>query len=69
VISAGKTILTLGYVGSRGVHLFAMRDLNAPRPVIDANGVDGALVSNPRINPNFGQISSRAAIRITTHSR
>jgi hypothetical protein len=64
-----NTILTLGYVGSRGVHLFAMRDVNAPQPVIDASGVyhfasivNGAMVSNPRVNPAFGQISSRAPI-------
>jgi len=65
----GNTILTVGYVGSRGVHLFAMRDVNAPQPVIDSNGVyhfasliNGALVPNQRVNPSFGQISSRAPV-------
>ncbi|HVV43980.1 MAG TPA: hypothetical protein VHC72_02215, partial [Bryobacteraceae bacterium] len=64
-----NTILTLGYVGSRGVHLFAMRDVNAPVPTIDPDGVyhfasvvDGALVSNPRVNPAFGEIASRAPV-------
>jgi hypothetical protein len=55
------TIFTLGYVGSRGVHLFYQRDQNPPIPTIgpDGNQVFGILTpfgisSNPRQNPAMG---------------
>jgi hypothetical protein len=55
------TILTIGYVGSRGVHLFYQRDQNPPIPSIGPNGrqVFGTLgpvgiQTNPRINPVIG---------------
>ncbi len=53
------SILTVGYVGSRGVDLLSFRDYNPPVPVTLPNGtlqfgnpVTG--VSYPRINPLFG---------------
>jgi hypothetical protein len=57
-----NTILTVGYVGSRGVHLFYQRDQNPPIPTIDANGMRtfcgpgflGPCTTNPRINPALG---------------
>ena len=54
---AGDTVLTLGYVGSRGVHLFLIRDVNPNRntgtpqnPVFATlNPVTQAIVPNPTI--------------------
>ncbi|HEX5229449.1 MAG TPA: carboxypeptidase regulatory-like domain-containing protein [Bryobacteraceae bacterium] len=34
-----STLLTVGYVGTNGVHLLAFHDFNAPLPTTDANGV------------------------------
>jgi hypothetical protein len=55
------TILTVGYVGSRGVHLFYQRDQNPPIPTTgsDGNPVFATLgqfgiTTNPRINPAIG---------------
>jgi hypothetical protein len=64
-----ETVLTVGYVGSRGVDLLSFRDFNPPQVQTDAQGVqhfgslvkaaDGtySIVSNPRLNPNFGTLS------------
>ena len=53
-IAAG-TVLTVGYVGSHGVHLLTGVEKNPPTPVIDSNGVyhftNAAGVANPRLNP------------------
>jgi hypothetical protein len=56
-----NTILTVGYVGSRGVHLFYQRDQNPPIPTVGANGqpvfsAPGPFgpATNPRINPKLG---------------
>jgi hypothetical protein len=64
-------ILTVGYVGSRGVHLFKQRDINPPVPVIRADGTPvfgtpdptgrAAIIPNARINRNFGALISAAA--------
>jgi Carboxypeptidase regulatory-like domain/TonB dependent receptor/TonB-dependent Receptor Plug Domain len=58
-------IFTVGYVGSKGVHLLNARDLNPPTRTFDANGrpvfatlVNGKITSNPRLNPNFGPYQS-----------
>jgi hypothetical protein len=55
------TILTLGYVGSRGVHLFYQRDQNPPIPTVGANGRltfatlgPFGTATNPRVNPAIG---------------
>ena len=62
---ASTTVLTVGYVGSRGVHLFGAPDQNTPVPFVNANGVQqfatlsgSTIVMNPRINPAFSSISS-----------
>ncbi len=58
-LSAG-TVLSVGYIGARGVHLMNGTDQNPVQPVIDANGyhfarlVNGNIVANPRLNSNFG---------------
>jgi outer membrane receptor protein involved in Fe transport len=58
------TVLTVGYVGSRGVHLLSFKDFNPPQVTVDSNGVqhfgsvvNGVAVSNPRLNPNFGSMN------------
>jgi outer membrane receptor protein involved in Fe transport len=59
----GNTLLTVGYQGTRGVHLLAFHDFNAPVPTI-TNGVydfvhpnaTGTLVANASPDPNFGSL-------------
>jgi hypothetical protein len=55
------TILTVGYVGSRGVHLFYQRDQNPPVPATGPNGRPVfatlgpfGIATNPRVNPALG---------------
>ncbi len=58
-----NTLLTVGYQGTRGVHLLAFHDFNAPVPTV-TNGVydfvhassTGALVANPSPDPSFGTL-------------
>ncbi len=65
-----STTLTVGYVGSRGLHLYAARDINPVMPSL-VNGVTvygvprGAtpgIVSNPRLNPAAAALSSEAPV-------
>jgi outer membrane receptor protein involved in Fe transport len=59
----GNTLLTVGYQGTRGVHLLAFHDFNAPVPTV-TNGVydfvhptaTGALAANPVPDPSFGSL-------------
>jgi outer membrane receptor protein involved in Fe transport len=58
-----NTLLTVGYVGTRGVHLLAFHDFNAPIPTIDSNGVmhfatvtGNFATQNPRQNSAFGAL-------------
>ena len=62
------TILTVGYVGSRGVHLFIQRDQNPPTTTTGANGrrvfsTPGPFgpVTNPRVNPALGPYNGAEA--------
>ena len=52
------TVVSLGYVGSHGVHLLTQYEHNPPLVTTDANGVQhfgsltgGRIVGNPRLNP------------------
>jgi hypothetical protein len=65
-----STTLTVGYVGSRGLHLYGARDINPVLPTL-ANGVQvfgvprGAtpgIISNPRLNPAGAALSSEAPV-------
>jgi len=49
-----NTLLTVGYVGSQGVHLLAFHDFNAPTPTIDANGVMHFAHPDPVATTSFG---------------
>jgi Carboxypeptidase regulatory-like domain len=58
------SVLTIGYVASRGVHLFLSRDLNPPKGIVGPDGVErfGTLTAtgvnpNPRINPAFARLT------------
>src|SRR5579871_5364464 len=66
-----STSLTVGYVGSRGVHLYAARDINPVLPsVVGGVTVYGVpigptragFVSNPRLNPAGAALSSEAPV-------
>ena len=53
------SVLTVGYIGSRGVHLLAFHDFNPPTATKDANGVyhfGTGTTANPRINPNLSTL-------------
>lgn len=65
-----STTLTVGYVGSRGLHLYAARDINPVMPSV-VNGVTvfglprgptPGIVSNPRLNPAGAALSSEAPV-------
>ncbi|PWU02368.1 MAG: hypothetical protein C5B51_20975, partial [Terriglobia bacterium] len=68
------TSLTVGYVGSRGLHLYAARDINPVQPSV-VNGVTvfgvprgtaanpaPGIASNPRLNPAGAALSSEAPV-------
>ena len=61
---APSTILNVGYVGSRGVHLIIAPNINPPVPFINSEGVQqfatlsgGRVTMNPFVNPTFGSIT------------
>jgi hypothetical protein len=66
-----STSLTVGYVGSRGLHLYAARDINPVLPTV-VNGVQiygvpigpsrAGMVSNPRLNGGPAALSSEAPV-------
>jgi outer membrane receptor protein involved in Fe transport len=68
-----NTVLTVGYVGSRGLHLYEGRDLNPVEPQ-DINGVEtfgslatsgplaGTVVGFPRENPAAPSLSDEAPV-------
>jgi hypothetical protein len=65
-----STTLTVGYVGSRGLHLYGARDINPVLPTT-VNGVQvfgvprGAspgFTSNPRLNPAGAALNSEAPV-------
>jgi hypothetical protein len=69
-----STTLTVGYVGSRGLHLYSARDVNPVVPTV-VNGVQvfgvpkgtaavpaTGIISNPRANPAGAALSSAAPV-------
>ena len=60
-----NTVLTVGYVGSHGIHLLTGIESNPPTPTIDSSGVyhfsNAAGVQNPRENPAPGLLPDPAA--------
>ena len=75
-----STILTVGYVGSRGLHLYGARDINPVLPAV-VNGVQvfgvpkgtpanpaAGIVSNPRLNPAGAALSSEAPVADSSYN-
>jgi len=54
-------VLTVGYVGSHGVHLITGLERNPPLPTIDSNGIyhftNAAGTTNPRPNPKLASFT------------
>jgi outer membrane receptor protein involved in Fe transport len=72
-----NTTLTVGYVGSRGLHLYGARDINPVLPTV-VNGVQvfgvpkgpttSGILSNPRENPAGAALSSEAPIANSSYN-
>jgi len=66
------TVLTLGYVGSHGVHLITGIERNPEIPTIDANGIyhfaTSTTVINPRINPALGSFQTLEPITTSAYN-
>jgi hypothetical protein len=71
------TVLTVGYVGSKGIHQFTQIEENPTKATVDASGiyhfgtfvplvpngtVGGRIVGNPRVNPNLSLFTNFAPI-------
>ena len=52
------TVVSVGYFGSHGVHLFGQGDINTAVPQILADGTEFFPANSPRRNPNFGIVRS-----------
>jgi hypothetical protein len=67
-----NTVLTLGYVGSHGVHLITGLEVNPPTPQIDSNGVyhftNAAGTPNPRLNPNLAYFPTEQTISTSQYN-
>jgi outer membrane receptor protein involved in Fe transport len=73
----GNTLLTVGYQGTRGVHLIAFHDFNAPIPTIN-NGVydfvhpdpvtPGLLDANPRPDTKIGSVDQLAPTSYSSYN-
>jgi carboxypeptidase family protein/TonB-dependent receptor-like protein len=56
-----NTVVTLGYAGSRGVHLLRSNDVNIPTPVIGADGTPFFPAGQPRPNTAFTTIELKSS--------
>jgi hypothetical protein len=67
-----NTVLTLGYVGSHGVHLITGLEANPPTPAIDSNGVyhftNAAGTPNPRLNPHLAYFPTEQTISTSQYN-
>ena len=57
----GNTVVTLGYAGSRGVHLLRSSDVNLPVPDIGADGTPFYPAGRPRPNTAFTTIELKSS--------
>ncbi len=71
-----STTLTVGYVGSRGLHLYGARDINPVLPTT-VNGVQifgvprgaaAGMISNPRLNPAGAALNSEAPVADSSYN-
>ena len=67
-----STVLTVGYVGSHGVHLITGIEVNPPTPTIDASGVyhftNAAGTPNPRLNPALAYFPTEQTISTSAYN-
>jgi hypothetical protein len=55
-------VATVGYAGSRGLHLFRSGDVNVPTPTLQADGrLHFPAAGTPRPNPNFSTIELKSS--------
>jgi hypothetical protein len=54
---AKSTIMSIGYAGARGFHLWGGRELNTPIPQILPDGTKFTPAGSPRRNPNFSNVT------------
>jgi hypothetical protein len=54
-------VLTVGYAGSRGLHLLRSGDINTARPTGELNGTPFIAAGTPRPNPAFGVIEQKTS--------
>lgn len=55
------TVVTLGYAGSRGIHLLRSNDVNTAVPIINADGTPFYPLNAPRRNPAFSTIELKSS--------
>lgn len=55
------TVVTLGYAGSRGIHLLRSNDVNTAVPIINADGQPFYPQGAPRRNPAFSTIELKSS--------
>ncbi|MFZ0061124.1 MAG: TonB-dependent receptor [Pyrinomonadaceae bacterium] len=55
------TVVTLGYAGSRGIHLLRSNDVNTAVPVINTDGTPFYPLNAPRRNPAFSTIELKSS--------
>jgi hypothetical protein len=56
-----QTVLTVGYAGSRGVHLLRSNDVNTALPIVLSDGTPFIPPATPRQNPNFSTIELKSS--------
>jgi len=72
---AQNLVLTVGYLGSRGVHLLTALNLNPNLMTVDANGVEhfgtltstGTVKDNPVLNPNLGSMTNQIPTTVSRY--
>jgi Carboxypeptidase regulatory-like domain/TonB dependent receptor-like, beta-barrel len=57
----GRTAVTVGYAGSRGMHLLRSSDVNTARPVIQPDGTPFIAAGTPRQNTAFSTIELKSS--------
>ncbi len=55
------TVVTVGYAGSRGIHLLRNTDINTAQPVQQPDGTWLYPAGAPRLNPNFSTIELKTS--------
>lgn len=56
-----NTVVTLGYAGSRGIHLLRSNDVNTAVPIINADGTPFYPLNAPRRNTSFSTIELKSS--------